>query len=57
MSAEGVKAGLDAGAEAAAAWTDEFLNLVKTDREQGLLPTNETYKQVLFYSFFMIIRG
>ncbi len=48
MSSGGAEAALEVGAEAAAAWTDEFLNLVKTDREQGLLPTSEAYKQVLF---------
>jgi hypothetical protein len=50
VSSDGAEAGVEVGAEAAAAWTDEFLNLVKTDREQGLLPTSEAYKQVLFCS-------
>ncbi len=50
MSSDGAEAAVEAGTETAAAWTDEFLNLVKTDREQGLLPTSEAYKQVLFCS-------
>jgi hypothetical protein len=50
VSSDGAEAAVEAGTETAAAWTDEFLNLVKTDREQGLLPTSEAYKQVLFCS-------
>jgi hypothetical protein len=28
------------------AWTDEFLNLTQADRELGLIPNSEAYKQV-----------
>ena len=34
------------GAGEAAAWADEFLTLVKSDREQGLIHATEAYKQV-----------
>ncbi len=39
-------ASVEAGPEASANWTEEFLSLVQADREEGLVPASEAYKQV-----------
>jgi hypothetical protein len=44
-------ASVEAGPEAAANWTEEFLSLVQADREQGLVPASEAYKQVSSFRF------